>query len=53
VWGAQDRIIPVAHAHNIKDAQVTTLDGAGHMAHMEKPSEVLDVIEQTIARVER
>jgi pyruvate dehydrogenase E2 component (dihydrolipoamide acetyltransferase) len=41
VWGAQDRVIPVAHARNAPPrATVHVLEGAGHMAMMEKASEV-------------
>jgi pyruvate dehydrogenase E2 component (dihydrolipoamide acetyltransferase) len=41
VWGAQDRVIPVAHARNAPPrATVQVLEGAGHMAMMEKASEV-------------
>jgi pyruvate dehydrogenase E2 component (dihydrolipoamide acetyltransferase) len=41
VWGAQDRIIPVAHASNApRRALVEVLEGAGHMAMMERASEV-------------
>src|SRR5262249_49167296 len=41
VWGAQDRIIPAAHARNAPPgATVEVIDGAGHMAMMEKAGEV-------------
>ena len=41
VWGREDRIIPAAHAGNAPaGATVEVLDGVGHMAMMEKASEV-------------
>jgi pyruvate dehydrogenase E2 component (dihydrolipoamide acetyltransferase) len=41
VWGREDRVIPVAHAaHAPAGARVHVLDGAGHMAMMEKAAEV-------------
>jgi pyruvate dehydrogenase E2 component (dihydrolipoamide acetyltransferase) len=41
VWGAQDRIIPAAHARNAPPgATVEVIESAGHMAMMEKASEV-------------
>jgi pyruvate dehydrogenase E2 component (dihydrolipoamide acetyltransferase) len=41
VWGAQDRVIPASHAGNAPPrATVQVLEGAGHMAMMEKASEV-------------
>lgn len=41
IWGRDDRIIPAAHAANAPpDATVRVLDGAGHMAMMEKANDV-------------
>jgi pyruvate dehydrogenase E2 component (dihydrolipoamide acetyltransferase) len=41
VWGAQDRIIPAAHAANAPaGATVQVFEGAGHMVMMEKAGEV-------------
>jgi pyruvate dehydrogenase E2 component (dihydrolipoamide acetyltransferase) len=41
VWGRDDRVIPAAHATNAPaGAAVHVLNGAGHMAMMEKASEV-------------
>jgi pyruvate dehydrogenase E2 component (dihydrolipoamide acetyltransferase) len=41
VWGREDRVVPAAHAANApKGATVELLDGAGHMAQMEKANEV-------------
>jgi pyruvate dehydrogenase E2 component (dihydrolipoamide acetyltransferase) len=49
VWGAEDRIIPAAHAQARSDAaKVHVLEGAGHMVHMEKASEVNAMIETLV-----
>ncbi len=41
IWGRDDRIIPASHGDGLPaDIKVHILDGAGHMAHMEKSSEV-------------
>jgi pyruvate dehydrogenase E2 component (dihydrolipoamide acetyltransferase) len=49
VWGAEDRIIPAAHAQALSDAaKVHVLEGAGHMVHMEKASEVNAMIETLV-----
>jgi len=50
IWGRADRIIPAAHAEAVAVADRRLIDGAGHMPHMERPAEVQDAIEQTIAR---
>jgi pyruvate dehydrogenase E2 component (dihydrolipoamide acetyltransferase) len=50
VWGAADRIIPVAQAESVTGAVRHLVDGAGHMPHMERPGEVQAAIEETIAR---
>jgi pyruvate dehydrogenase E2 component (dihydrolipoamide acetyltransferase) len=45
VWGREDRIVPAAHGEGLPAAvEVTILDGAGHLAHMEKAKEVNDII---------
>ena len=38
IWGAEDAIIPAAHAGAVEGAAV--IDGAGHMVQMEKAAEV-------------
>ena len=49
IWGVEDRIVPVAHAGNVPESiAVHRLDGAGHMAHMERASEVNGLIENLI-----
>ena len=49
VWGAQDRIVPASNAAALDGrASVHLVDGAGHMAHMEKPQEVVAAIREAI-----
>jgi pyruvate dehydrogenase E2 component (dihydrolipoamide acetyltransferase) len=49
VWGAEDRIIPAAHAKALPNAvQVSVLEDAGHMVHMEKAAEVNELIEALV-----
>src|SRR5690606_43415 len=42
VWGADDRILPVAYAEAwreaIPDARVVTLEACGHAPHLEQPA---------------
>ena len=45
IWGAEDQIIPTSHANKLSGANVTILNGAGHMPMMEKTPD----INQTIA----
>lgn len=41
IWGAQDQIIPAAHAKGLAgDIRVHVIDGKGHMVQMEAASEV-------------
>jgi pyruvate dehydrogenase E2 component (dihydrolipoamide acetyltransferase) len=40
VWGAEDRIIPPAHAARAKAAKVEIIAGAGHMVQMEAAARV-------------
>jgi pyruvate dehydrogenase E2 component (dihydrolipoamide acetyltransferase) len=40
IWGAEDRIVPPAHASVIPEGHRHVLGGAGHMVHMEKAGEV-------------
>ena len=49
IWGVEDRIVPLAHAGNVPEGiAVHRLDDAGHMAHMERASEVNGLIENLI-----
>jgi pimeloyl-ACP methyl ester carboxylesterase len=53
VWGAIDRIIPVAHAHAaheaIEGSRLEILDDAGHFPHVEAPERFLEVVLQFLA----
>jgi pyruvate dehydrogenase E2 component (dihydrolipoamide acetyltransferase) len=41
IWGRADRIVSAGHAEGLPaDVAVHLLDGAGHLAHMEKSGEV-------------
>lgn len=44
VWGSADRVIPPAHARAWTDAlpgtRLATIEGAGHLAHIERPADV-------------
>jgi pyruvate dehydrogenase E2 component (dihydrolipoamide acetyltransferase) len=45
VWGESDQIIPAAHSEGLAaSVSVTRLPGVGHIAHMEKSSEINSVI---------
>ena len=44
IWGAEDRVIPAAHAQNLANAKRKIIDGAGHMVQMEKASAVNSMI---------
>ncbi|MGI5133027.1 alpha/beta fold hydrolase [Pseudonocardia sp. CA-107938] len=48
VWGAADRIVPLAHgaayANAIPDARLTVLDAAGHLPQLETPHELAELI---------
>ena len=47
IVGAQDRIIPAAHAKGLPgNVKVHVIDNAGHMPHMEASSEVNRLIEE-------
>lgn len=53
IWGAQDAIIPVTHAHAVQairpDVRLEVLDDCGHFPHAERPAEVAALIEDFIA----
>jgi pyruvate dehydrogenase E2 component (dihydrolipoamide acetyltransferase) len=49
IWGEADAIIPVAHARTIPEARRHVLAGAGHMVHIEKPSDVTRLIGEFVA----
>lgn len=49
IWGAEDRIIPAAHAGQAPaGAEVHVLEGAGHMVQMEQASEVNGLLKRHI-----
>ena len=49
IWGAQDHMVPVAHAHtyakNLGAAVLKFIVGAGHAVHLEKPADVLATLQ--------
>jgi pyruvate dehydrogenase E2 component (dihydrolipoamide acetyltransferase) len=49
VWGRDDHVIPASHAANAPPgATVVVLDGAGHMAMMEKAGEVNGLVKRHV-----
>jgi pyruvate dehydrogenase E2 component (dihydrolipoamide acetyltransferase) len=49
VWGREDKIVPAANAAGLGTAAtVHIVDGAGHMAHMEKPQAVVAAIREAL-----
>ena len=49
VWGAEDNVVPASNALSLQGkATVHTVDGAGHMVHMEKPQAVIAAIKEAI-----
>jgi pyruvate dehydrogenase E2 component (dihydrolipoamide acetyltransferase) len=49
VWGHEDKIVPAANAAGVgRAATVHIVDGAGHMAHMEKPHAVVAAIREAL-----
>jgi pimeloyl-ACP methyl ester carboxylesterase len=53
IWGDHDRIIPVDHAYAARDARpqgrLEVLEGVGHFPHVERPSEVVDLIDDFVS----
>jgi pimeloyl-ACP methyl ester carboxylesterase len=53
IWGDQDRIIPVEHGYALGDARpgcrLEVLTGVGHFPHVEKPNDVVELIDDFIA----
>src|ERR1700754_1038093 len=53
IWGEEDTIIPVDHVYSAlrarPDCRVEVLPGVGHFAHVEAPTEVVDLIDEFIA----
>ena len=50
VWGAEDRIVPAAHAEAAAGATVEIVEGAGHMVQMEASPRVNALITAHVAR---
>jgi pimeloyl-ACP methyl ester carboxylesterase len=52
IWGDQDQIIPVAHAYAAQAARqgsrLEVLEGVGHFPQVERPTEVVDLIDDFI-----
>jgi pyruvate dehydrogenase E2 component (dihydrolipoamide acetyltransferase) len=49
IWGRQDQILPVSHVQGLPATMpVHVLEGAGHMAHLEKAAEVNEQIRRFI-----
>ncbi|WP_119392249.1 acetoin dehydrogenase dihydrolipoyllysine-residue acetyltransferase subunit [Taklimakanibacter lacteus] len=44
IWGAEDKIVPAAHAKAAAGAKVEIIDGAGHMVQMEQAGKVNGLI---------
>ncbi|SFC69059.1 Pimeloyl-ACP methyl ester carboxylesterase [Nocardioides terrae] len=53
VWGAHDRVLPVAHAEAVAEvaptAQVTVITDAGHFPHKDQPEAFADLIDGFMA----
>jgi pyruvate dehydrogenase E2 component (dihydrolipoamide acetyltransferase) len=49
IWGESDAIIPAAHAGAVPEARRHVLPGAGHMVHIEKPSDTTRLIGEFVA----
>jgi pimeloyl-ACP methyl ester carboxylesterase len=52
IWGDQDRIIPIEHGYAVRDARpgcrLEVLADVGHFPHVERPSEVVELIDDFI-----
>lgn len=53
IWGDQDKIIPVEHGHAVTElrpaSRLEVLPGVGHFPHVERPTEVVDLLDDFIA----
>ena len=53
-WGAEDRIIPAAHAEHLPaGARVEIVGGAGHMPHMEEAGNVNRILSEWLRQAAR
>lgn len=51
VWGEGDAVVPIVNADGLGDpVTVRRLAGVGHMAHMERPSEVVAAVQEAVGR---
>jgi pimeloyl-ACP methyl ester carboxylesterase len=52
VWGKEDRLVPLVYAdeftRRIAGASVQTVDGAGHMPHLERPDVVARMVREFV-----
>ena len=50
VWGAKDRMIPIAHAEaalgRLPDARLVVFDRAGHFPHLDDPEQFAQIIRE-------
>ena len=57
IWGDNDNIIPVAHAYAAQEARpesrLEVLPGVGHFPQVERPGEVVDLIDDFISTTRR
>ena len=53
IWGDEDRIIPVEHGYALDEmrpgSRLEVLPGVGHFPHVEKPGDVIDLLDDFIA----
>jgi pimeloyl-ACP methyl ester carboxylesterase len=53
IWGDNDKIIPVEHGHAVQElrpsCRLEVLPGVGHFPHVERPSDVVDLIDDFVA----
>jgi pimeloyl-ACP methyl ester carboxylesterase len=56
LWGDQDDIIPVEHAHRAHElmpgSRLEIFEGAGHFLHLEEPAKFAEILGDFIARTE-
>ena len=53
VWGKEDRIVPPVYAdefgRRLRSSRVQTVDGAGHLPHLEQPETVARIVREFVA----
>jgi pimeloyl-ACP methyl ester carboxylesterase len=53
IWGDKDKIIPVEHGYAVHElrpnCRLEVLPGVGHFPHVERPNDVVDLIDDFIA----